>query len=382
MVDHLVIPLLAVTALGASPLQMGALTAADSAAFLLVGLPAGALLDRVRKIPVMITADLVRLLLLSSVPVAWWLGVLTFGQLLVVVLLVGLATVFFDVSYQSVLPALVGRRLLLDGNAKLESTRAVSQVAGPALGGGLVQVMGAAIAVLVDALTYLVSAVLLARVRSIESTLPRTGRRLRAEMLDGLRYVLGHPLLRPIALCTGTATLFGGVLTAVSTLFLARELTLPAGIIGLVILAGGVGGVLGAVTASSWVRRLGQARVVVGTLLVTAPPTLLIPLAGPGPRLACYVVGMFAVGYGAVVYNVAQVSFRQAVCPDGLLSRMNASVRFLVWGPIPLGGLLGGALGELFGLRATLLVAVVGSALAPGWLLASPLRRLRDLPAC
>ena len=380
MVSYLAVPLLAATTLGASPLQMGVLTAAESAAFLLVGLPAGALLDRVRKIPVMLTADLVRVLLLGSIPVAWWVGALTYAQLLVVALLTGLATVFFDVGYQSVLPALVGRALLVDGNAKLESTRAASQVGGPALGGALVQLLGAANALLADAASYLVSAVALARIRTLEPEPVRTGRRLRTEMAEGLRYVLGHPLLRPITLCTGTANLFLGVLGAVGTLFLARELALDAGVIGLVLAAGGMGGVLGAVSASSWARRFGQGRVLVAALLATTPPTVLIPLTGPGPRLACYAVGLFAFSYGGVVYNVAQVSFRQAVCPDTLLARMNASIRFLVWGTIPLGGLLGGALGQWLGLRATLLVAVVGSALAPGWLLASPLRRLRDLP--
>jgi len=322
----------------------------------------------------------VRVLLLASVPVAWWLGALTYAQLLVVALLVGLATVFFDVGYQSVLPALVGRALLVDGNAKLESTRAASQVGGPALGGALVQLVGAADALLLDAASYLVSALALARIRTLEPQPVRTGSRLRAQMAEGLRYVLGHPLLRPITLCTGTANLFGGVLSAASTLFLARELALSAGVIGLVLAAGATGGVLGAVTASSWARCFGQGRVLVAALLATAAPTLLIPLTGPGPRLACYAVGLFALSYGGVIYNVAQVSFRQAVCPDALLARMNASIRFLVWGTIPLGGLLGGALGQWLGLRVTLLVAVVGCALAPGWLLASPLRRLRDLP--
>jgi predicted MFS family arabinose efflux permease len=380
MVSDLAIPLIAATALGATPLQMGVLAAAERAAFLLVGLPAGALLDRVRRIPVMVFADLVRVLLLGSIPVAAWFGVLTYAQLLAVALLGGLATVFFDVGYQSVLPTLVKRGQLVEGNTKLESTRAASQVGGPALGGGLVQLGGAANAVLIDALSYLVSAVALARIRTVEPRPEPTGRRLRTEMVEGLRYVLGHPLLRPIALCAGTANLFGGMLNAVGTLFLVRELATPAGMIGLLYAAGGAGGVLGAVTASFWTRHFGQGRVLVGALLVTAPLMLFIPLSEPGPLLSCYAVGLLAFSYGGVVYNVAQVSFRQAVCPNGLLGRMNASIRFLVWGTIPLGALLGGMLGEVLGLRLTLLVAVIGNALAPGWLLASPLRRLRDLP--
>jgi MFS family permease len=381
-VGAVAVPLLAATVLGASPFQMGLLTAAESIGFLLVGLPAGALLDRVRKIPVMVGADVVRLVLLLSVPVAWWAGVLTFTQLTLVVLAVGVATVFFDVGYQSVLPAVVGRAGLVDGNGKLEATRAAADVGGPALGGGLVQLAGAANAVLLDAMSYLVSAVLLARMRTAEPPPGAQPRRsLRAEMGEGLRYVLGHRLLRPIALCTGSSNLFGGVLAAVSVLFLARELALPAGIVGLVLAVGSVGGLAGALTSGAWTRRFGQARVLVAVLFLTAPGVLLQPLAQPGPRLAFYAAGSFALGYGVVVYNVAQVSFRQTVTPDRLLGRMNASIRFLVWGTLPLGGLLGGALGELIGLRATLLVGAVGLVLAPLWLLASPLRRMRDLPA-
>jgi MFS family permease len=382
MVSHLALPLLAATALGATAWEMGLLVAAERGAFLLVGLPAGVLLDRVRRRPVMIAADLVRFALLASIPLAWALGMLTFAQLLVVALLAGVATVFFDVGYQSVLPTVVGRAGLVDGNAKLESTRAAAETAGPALGGGLVQLVGAAAAVLLDAVTYLVSAAFLLRMRTRETVPARDpARSLRAEMAEGLRYVLGHPLLRPITLCTGTANLFSGVLAAISVLFLARELGQAPAVIGLVLAAGSAGGVLGALTAGRWIRRVGQGRTVVTALLVTGPVALALPLTTPGAGLGWFALGTAAVAYGGVVYNVAQVSFRQSVCPDHLLGRMNASIRFLVWGTIPIGGLLGGALGELIGLRATLLVTAVGLMLCPVWVLASPLRRLRDLPA-
>jgi MFS family permease len=382
MVSHLALPLLAATVLSATPWEMGLLTAAETAAFLLVGLPAGVLMDRVRRRPVMITADVVRFVLFASVPRAWWWGVLTFAQLVTVALLGGIATVFFDVGYQSVLPSVVGRAGLVEGNAKLESTRAAAHATGPAMGGGLVQLAGAANAVLLDALSYLVSAAFLARMRTVEPVPePVPGRSLRADMAEGLRYVVGHPLLRPIVLCTGTSNLFGGVLAAVSVLFLARELGLPAGVVGLVLAAGSAGGVVGALTAGRWIRRFGQGRVLVAALLVAAPLTLVLPLTGSGAGLGWFAAATFSMAYGGVVYNVAQVSFRQSVCPDRLLGRMNASIRFLVWGTIPLGGLLGGALGELIGLRATLLVTAAGLALAPLWLVASPLRRLRDLPS-
>jgi MFS family permease len=382
MVSHLALPLLAATSLGATPWQMGLLVAAERGAFLLVGLPAGVLLDRVRRLPVMIAADVVRFALFGSIPLAWALDGLTFAHLLAVALLGGVATVLFDVGYQSVLPAVVGRAGLVEGNAKLESTRAGAEAAGPALGGGLVQLVGAGAAVLVDAVSYLVSAAFLVRMRTREDVPSRDpARSLRADMAEGLRFVLRHPLLRPIALCTGTANLFGGVLAAVSVLFLARDLGQPPAVIGLVLAGGSAGGLLGAVTAGAWIRRLGQGRTVLTAPTVTAPAALVLPLTTAGAGLAWYAAGTAAVAYGVVVYNVAQVSFRQSVCPEHLLGRMNASIRFLVWGTIPLGGLLGGALGGWLGLRATLLVMALGIVLAPLWLLASPLRRLRDLPA-
>jgi MFS family permease len=376
MVTRLALPLLAATVLGASEWEMGLLAAATTGAFLLVGLPAGVLLDRVRRRPVMIAADLVRCALFGWVPLAWWLGVLAFWQVLLVALLGGVATVFFDVGYQSILPSVVGRDGLVEGNSKLESTRAGAEAAGPALGGALVQLAGAANAILLDAASYLLSAAALAGMRVRETVGERTGRSLRADMAEGLRYVLRHPLLRPITACTGTANLFSGVALAVEVLYLTRVLGLTAAVIGVVLAVGMVGGVLGAVTGGWWIRRAGQGRTVVWALLVTGPPMLLMAVPGP----VWFALGVFAMSYGSVVYNVAQVSFRQSVCPDRLLGRMNASIRFLVWGTIPLGGLLGGGLAEWLGIWLTLVVSVLGTIAAPLWLVASPLRRLRDLP--
>lgn len=380
-VSAIALPLIAVTTLAVTPFQMGLLTAAETLAFLLVGLPAGAWLDRMRRRPVMLAADLMRAVLLASIPLAWWLDLLSLEQLLVVALLTGVATVFFDVGYQSYLPSLVGRQVLVEGNSKLESTRSLAHVTGPALGGGLVQLLGATMAIVVDAVSYLVSAVALGAVRSPEPV-PEPARhtRLRSQIAEGLRFVLHHPLLRPITGCTGTANLFGGIHTAAIVLFLARELGLSAGTIGLLFAAGGVGGLLGAVTASWWAKRVGQARIIWLSILLTSPFGLLIPLAEAGWRVGLIFVAEVMIGYGVVVYNVAQVSFRQAICPDRLLGRMNASVRFLVWGTMPLGGLLGGLLGEWLGVRGALWVGMIGQALAVVWVLASPLRTMRDLP--
>lgn len=380
-VSLVALPLVAVTTLAVTPFQMGLLTAAETLAFLLVGLPAGAWLDRTHRRPVMLIADVVRGVLLLSVPLAWWAGVLTFAQLVVVALLVGLATVFFDVAYQSYLPSLVGRTVLVEGNGKLESTRALAQVGGPALGGGLVQLLGATVAVVVDSVSYFLSALALGAIRTREpEPEPVEHPRLRNQIAEGLRFVLRHPLLRPITACTGTANFFNGVMTAVNMIFMVRVLGLSAGAIGLLFAAGGIGGVLGAVTTSWWTRRVGQARTIWLVGLLTFPGALLTPLAEPGWRISLIFIGGVLVGYGVVVYNVAQVSFRQAITPDRLLGRMNASVRFLVWGTLPLGGFVGGVLGGWIGIRETMWVAAAGEVLAVLWVIASPLRTMRDLP--
>lgn len=380
-VSMLALPLVAVIMLGVTPFQMGLLTAAETLAFLLVGLPAGAWLDRMRRRPVMLSADLARAALLASVPLAWWFDVLTFAQLVVVALLVGLATVFFDVAYQSYLPSLVGRKLLVDGNGKLESTRALAQIGGPALAGGLVQLLGATVAVVVDSISYLLSAAALKAIKTAEpEPEPAEHPRMRSQIAEGLRFVLGHRLLRPITACTGTSNFFSGMVAAVTVIFLARDLSLSAGTIGLLFTAGGVGGVLGAVTTSWWTRRVGQARTIWLIGLLTWPAGLLVPLAEPGWKVWLIFVGHVLIGYGVVVYNVAQVSFRQAITPHRLLGRMNASIRFLVWGTLPLGGLAGGVLGEWIGIRNTLWVGAIGGVLAVGWVIASPLRGMRDMP--
>ncbi|MEU6646786.1 MFS transporter [Saccharomonospora sp. NPDC046836] len=372
-VGHTALPLLAATTLAASPLEMGLLRAAEHAAFLVLGLPAGVWVDRMRRRVLMLRADLARGVLLLSVPVAWWAGVLTLPYLIVVALLVSVCTLFFDVAYQSYLPSLVGRAKLVEGNAKLQVSQSVAQVTGPSIAGVLAQLLGTVSAVVTVGLSYLTSASFLLRIRAGEpEPQPRDGTRLRDEIAEGLRFVFGNPNLRAITLCTATGNLMGGAFTAIEVLFLTRNLGLsPAGVGG-VLAAAGAGGVLGALTASWWMRRIGQARAVWLVGLVTWPAQLLVPLAAPGWRIGLAVAGLIAVGYGVVVYNVAQVSYRQAICPDRLLGRMNASVRFVVWGTLPIGGLLGGVLGQWIGVHATVWLSAAGMTLSVLWVLCAP----------
>jgi MFS family permease len=380
-VSLLALPLVAVLALRASTFEVGALSACETAAFLLVGLPAGAWVDRLRRRQVLIAGDLGRAVLLGSIPIAWWLHWLTVEQLFVVALLSGVCTVFFDVAYQSYLPHLVGRDRLVEGNAKLESVRAVNQIGGPAAAGLIVQWLTAPFAVAADAASYLGSALFVTRIRRREER-PERGpdAHLGREMAEGLRFVLGNRMLRAIAACTGSANLFGSIAGAVLVVLLARILHLPPWQIGLVSSVSAVGGLVGAFTATRIARRLGQGPTIWISIAATAPFALVMPLAQPGVLLWLGAVGNGIWWFGAVVYNVTQVSFRQGLCPERLLGRMNATMRFLVWGTMPVGALIGGVLGEALGVRPAMWIGAVGGLFAFLPVFGSPLRRMRELP--
>ena len=380
-VTQLALPLTAVVVLGASTFQVGLLTSAATAAFALIALPAGALVDRWAKRRLMIWCDVARMLIIGSVPLAAAFGVLTLGQLYAVAFTAGVCTVFFDVAYQSYLPVVVTKEHLVDGNGKLGATQSFAQVAGPGLGGGLVGLVGAAGAMTADAISYAVSVASLLAIGVREEAPQAAGDRagLRAEIGEGLSFVLRHPILRKITACTGTANLFGSMAIALEIVFLVRVLQVRPADTGLLIAVASLGGVAGGLLAGRLSRRIGSARIIWYSMLVISSPQLLIPLAEPGWRVAAFAVGMAFFSFGAVVYNVAQVSYRQAICPPRLLGRMNAAVRWVVWGTIPLGALLGGVLGTLVGVRATLWIAFAGSWAAGWWVFFSPLRGLRDL---
>ena len=307
---------------------------------------------------------------------------LTLAQLFVVTLVSGVLTVFFDVAYQSYLPALVGRDHLVEGNAKLTGSAQVAAVTGPSAAGGLVQAIGSSSAVAVDSVSFFVSAAAVAAIRTPEPKprVPEGGHpKLVHDMAEGLRFVFSNALLRAIMATTATSNLFSGIAAAVEIVFLVREVQASPGVIGLLFTLGGIGGVLGAFAAGPIARRLGGARATIVAIAGSAGG-LLIPLTRPGAGLLFFGLGMLMVSFSAVVYNVNQVSFRQRLCPDRLLGRMNASMRFVVWGVLPIGALIGGVLGSLAGLRPTLWIGMIGEALAGAWLVASPMRSMREFP--
>lgn len=378
-VGFLAVPLLAVTTLRASAFEVALLRAFQTAAYLLVGLHVGVWCDRIRCRPVLVAADLGRAAALGSVPVAAAFGVLGIGRLYVVVFAAGVLTVCFDVAHQTYLPRLVDRDRLIEGNARLQTNMSAAAVAAPTLAGYLVQWFTGVGGVLADAASFLWSAAWLCTIRVPERVPPRDGRRpMRAEIGEGLRLVARDPILRAIAGNNAGFCLAQAVYSAVIVVFLVRVVHLSPAAIGLLNTVGLAGALLAAVTTRPLAARLGQARLMWLSVLGNAAGFLVVPLTGPGARLAFYVAGGVVTSFGIITLNIVQVSFQQARCPAGLLGRLNATMKVFIWGMIPVGSVLGGVLAELAGLRAALWIAAVMVALSALWLL--PLAGLRHLP--
>lgn len=381
-VTMIALPLLAALTLHATTFEIALLSAASSAAFLLVALQAGALVDRMRKKRVMVVSDLLRAVVIASVPVAQVFGALTIWQLYAVALLTSVLTVFFDVAYQSYLPILVSKDQLVDGNGKIGASQSFAQFAGPGIGGVLVAAVGAAYAVVVDAASFVWSTFATAAINDPETPPEKRpqGTKLRTEIAEGLRFVVGHPILKRVVGCTATSNFFSSMFAAIDIVFLVRVLHASPSVVGGVFALGAIGGLVGAATCNVLARKVGSARIIWLSILAETPFAFAAPLAFPGWGVLLVSVSGFALGMASVVYNVAQVSYRQAVTPSHLLGRMNASTRFIVWGVMPLGGLAGGALGTLIGIRPTLFVAAIGGSLASLWVIFSPLFGMRDVP--
>jgi MFS family permease len=385
-VSQLALPLVAILVLDASTFEVAALGTVEFLPFVLFTLPAGVWVDRLPRRPILIAGDFGRAALLATIPVAYLTDTLTLGQLFVVGFLVGVCTVFFDVAYMSYLPSLVERDQIVEGNSKLEISRSAAQVGGPGFGGGLVELLTAPYAVLADAVSFLGSGLFVLRIRKREEHVAAPGadgRRtsLWTDLKEGLRFVLGNPHLRAQAGCTGTSNFFSNVTFAVFLVFAVRELGLSAGVIGLVFSVGSVGSLLAAFTAPRISRRFGIGPTTIATAFVWGPATLLIAFAPEGNAAIPFIgVAVFAGGLSIVTYNIVQVSYRQAICPPRLQGRMNSVMRFIVWGTIPIGALLGGALGSWVGLRETIAIGGIGGALAGLWIVFSPQRHLREMP--
>ena len=373
------VPLTAVLILRATPAQMGALTAIGAAAVLLFSLVAGIWVDRLRRRPILIAADLARAALLATIPLAAARNLLSMPQLYVVLALTGVLTVFFDVSYQSYLPSLVGRDQLLEGNSKLAMSSSAAEIAGPGLTGFLVQLISAPIAILFDAISFLFSALMVGLIRKPEPTPTRHVRKhWRTEIGVGLRFIAQQPILRALAARSATAYLFYGLIGPLYILYGIRELRLSPAAIGIAIAMGGVGSLIGSSLAPRIGRRLGLGKTFIAASVVIGITAFFIPLAHGSVWLAmtCLLVSQLFGDAAFSIYEVNELSLRQTLAPHDVLGRVNGAMQLLSLGVWPLAAMVGGVLAGAIGLRATLTIAASGVLLSSAWLIFSPIRRL------
>jgi MFS family permease len=381
-ISGLALPLVALYALHATAFQVAALGTVEFAPFLFFSLPAGVWVDRLSRRLIMVVADLGRAVALGSVPVAAAIGHLTLAQLYVVGFVTGTLTVFFDVSYQSYLPSIVERGNLVDGNAKLEVTRSIAQLGGPGAGGLLVRALTAPYAIAADAISFLWSASWLFAIRLKETLPERTADSpsMARELRDGLTYLVRHRYWRWISMSTAIFNFGSNVSFAILVVYMVRRLHLSALQIGLTFSLGAIGGLIGASFARRIGLRLGVGRTILAGTIIDGLPLLLIPLAPTSFPIPFIVVAFALVEFGVILYNVSAISLTQALVPERLLGRVNASRRFIVWGTIPLGSLASGGLATWLGLRPTIFIGIVGCLLAAVPIALSPVRRVQELP--
>ncbi|GAB1820844.1 MFS transporter [Herbidospora sp. RD11066] len=383
-VSRLAVPLTAVTLLAATPLEMGVLTAAASLPFLFVGLPIGAWADRApRRRPVLVMCELVSGLAVLTVPVAWLLGLLTVHWLIGVALVVGTCTVTFRNFTTPHLTSVVGESQRTEAIAGMQSVFSIAQLGGPGLAGVLVSVLSAPLALLVNAVTFVVSALCLRRIRAVEPSRPLTPRRaLRREIAEGLAALTRHRVLWALTLCGMTVNLFAAAQLAVYVLYAVHVLGLPGGLVGISMMGFGAGGLVGAFVAPTLSRRYGAPRVLLASVLFF-PLGFLVMAAVSGPVWWCVLligVAEAVVGVAVVCYSVCSGAEVLRETPPELIGRVNASINFLTQGALGIGGLVGGVAGELLGLRPAMWVCFAGALLTIPCLWLSPLTRWGRAP--
>jgi predicted MFS family arabinose efflux permease len=383
-VTYLALPLVAVLTLDASAAQMGFLMALELAPHLLFSLMAGVWIERSqRRRHLMILADIARALLLASVPLAAAFDVLSFPQLYGVAFAVGTFAVMFDISWSTLFITIVPRRDVVEANSKLSLSRSVSFVTGPSLAGFLVQVLTAPVTLLLDAFSFLGSALFLTRIRSKEPPVEHDGNGAFRSLKDGMRFVLGDELIRADLGCAATLNLFNFVFHAIFVLYATKELGVAPGTLGVALGAGAVGGIIGALFAPRLERAIGIGpSMMVGAVLFPAP-LILVPIASGSELTLGVLLGTaeFFSSVGVMIFDVSAASMMFLRTPHRIRSRTTGTFRFVNYGIRPIGALLGGALGTAIGLQTTLWIGVLGALLGIVWLLFSPIRGLREAPA-
>lgn len=384
-ITFLALPLTAVLVLDASPLQMGILAALGGAPALIFGLGTGVWVDRIRKRPVMIIADYGRAILICTVPIAAVFQSLNIWHLYVVALSVGILNMLFSVASRSMLPSLIGRDDLVEANGKLEVGRSASLVSGPGIAGVLIRAFSAPIALIVDAVTFVVSAVAIQTIRAPEPkpSLSDEGGSFIREAQAGLKLIARSDILLPIAVVAAGLSVFNAMFEAVWLLYVGKSLGVGPLAFGAMFSVSSVGFLAGAFVATRLIHRMGVGRALALGVVLAGLSDMATPLAGGSvvSVLMTLTLAMFVFGIGATVFNVSQVSLRQAFTPTQLQGRMHGAMNSLEVGLVPVGALIGGVLGEAIGLRPTLFISSAGEMAGVIWLLFTPVWSLRDLPA-
>lgn len=382
-ISQLAIPLLALLELHATTFEFAVLGVLGFLPFILFALPAGVWVDRLRRRRILIVGDASRAVLLALIPILWAAGVLQIWQLMVIQFVIGIFTVFFDVAYQSYLPALIEREDLVDGNSKLQLTVSVAQVAGPSASGVLIGAVTAPYAIIFDAASFVISSVFMITMRHRENVPERPSEghpKMWPQVKEGLRWVAGHRWLRAIAASTGTSNFFGTVYFAVLLVYAVRTLHFSPLELGAMFAVGSCGAIAGALLANRLRLRIGVGPAIVWGSAAFCVPGLIYPAAPHAIALPLFMVAQAVIQFGGMVYNITQVSLRQAITPDRLQGRMNAAMRWIVWGTIPLGALLGGAIGQWVGLTTALWVGAIGSLTGFLPVALSSVRSIREMP--
>ncbi len=384
-VKFLALPLTAILILDATPAQMGILSAIESLPAICFGLFVGVWVDRRRRRPLLIAADIGRMLLVLVIPVAALLGVLRMELLYLSAFGTGALGLLFGVAYQSYLPTLIAHKQLVEGNSKLELSRSGAEIVGPGLAGLLTQWFTAPIALMVDAVSFGMSAIALALIRKPEPV-PEVSEKpepmLRAAV-DGLKIVIRNPTLRALLGCVGTINLFNTLLETIFLLYMTERLGLEPGVIGLIFASGSIGFMVGALVAERITQRIGLGPAIIAGVLIASGSDFVLPLVGGSVvfMTIMLIIAQLFFGLGVTLYSVGQASLRQSITPNHLRGRMNATFTVMSSLLVPVGALLGGALGETIGLRPTLLLAATGEVLAVLWLVFSAVRTQREQPA-
>jgi MFS family permease len=383
-VSQLAIPWLAAVELHASPLAFSLLGVLGFLPFILFALPAGVWVDRLRRRQILIVGDSARAALLALIPILWAAGVLQIWHLLVLEFVIGIFTVFFDVAYQSYLPALIEREHLIDGNSKLQLTVSIAQVGGPTVSGTLIAAITAPYAIVVDAVSFAISSVFMIGMKHREN-LPRQDAaeprpHMWPQVKEGLAWVVGNRNLRAIAGCTGTSNFCSGLMFSIVILYMVRVLHLSSIQAGAVFAVGSAGSIAGALLANRLGKKFGVGSAIVFMAVIFSFGGLAYPLAPQSFPLPMLMAGQLLFGFSAVAYNILQVSYRQAITPERLQGRMNAAMRWIVWGTIPLGTLAGGAIAQATSLHTAIWVGAVLGTPTFLWVLFSPLRSIREMP--